>query len=897
MAMGTASTQSIIDALESDPRQGLTSRIAAERLVRDGRNELESAPPVPRWVRFIAQFESVMVALLVGAALLSGFLGDWIDTIAILAIVLINAAIGFFQEERAVHAIHALKQLSAPQAKVKRDGRLIAIPASDVVVGDVVLMEAGDRVPADARLIDAYTLQTLESSLTGESTPVTKHADAELPDDTPIAERANSLFLGTTVTSGKGTAVVTAVGMNTEIGRIAKLLEETQQEPTPLQKRLAQLGQVLVLGCLALVGIIFVLEWLRGGKLAEVFLTSVSLAVAAIPEGLPAVVTVTLAIGLQRMAKRHAIIRKLPSVETLGCVTVICSDKTGTLTRNEMTVRQLWIPDQSWVVDGEGFGPTGEIRPLESTNNAELQDSKEFPAPLLRMLSYADQCNNSQWRCDPADQRIEVVGDPTEIALKVVASKAAVGNLWPEEALLFENPFDSDRKRMSQILRDPSEGLLMIVKGAPEAVLAGASKILINDQIVPMNDRYFQTISQRNALMASEALRVLAIGYRRIEEEGDPWNREEDLVFIGLIGMIDPPRQAVFEAVARCHQAGIRPVMITGDHPQTALAIARTVGIANEQDSVLLGSAIEAMSDEELTKQVVQCPVVARVSAQHKLRVVNAWKRNGHVVAMTGDGVNDAPAVKAADIGIVMGITGTDVAKDAADMILTDDNFASIVNAVEEGRGIYENIQKFLHFLLACNSSEVLFMFFASILGLPSPLLAIQILWINLVTDGLPALALASEPLGKNLMQRTPRPINEPILSWKRAREIIVHGVLMASVCLVGFVWIYFQDRTKLEEARAVAFCILTMTQIFYSMACRDFDRVMPALGFFSNQLLVVAAIGSLVIQLVVMLIPWTSNLLGLSAMPWSDLPVVILLSLIPVTLVEIRKLLFNVPR
>ncbi|MBM3963918.1 MAG: cation-translocating P-type ATPase [Planctomycetes bacterium] len=895
--MGTTSTQSIIDALGSDPRQGLASRTAAERLVRDGRNEFESAPPVPRWIRFIAQFKSVMVTLLVGAALLSGFLGDWIDTIAILAIVLINAASGFFQEERAVHAIHALKQLSAPQAKAKREGRLISIPASEVVVGDVVLMEAGDRVPADARLIDAYTLQTLESSLTGESTPVTKHADAELPDDTPIAERANSLFLRTTVTSGKGTAVVTAVGMNTEIGRIAKLLEETQQESTPLQKRLAQLGQVLVLGCLAIVGVIFVLEWLRGGKLAEVFLTSVSLAVAAIPEGLPAVVTVTLAIGLQRMAKRNAIIRKLPSVETLGCVTVICSDKTGTPTRNEMTVRQLWIPDQSWVVDGEGFGPVGEIRPLEGLSNAELQGSKEFPGPLLRMLSYADQCNNSQWRIDPSDQRIEVVGDPTEIALKVVASKASVSNLWPEESLLYENPFDSDRKRMSQILRDPSEGSLMIVKGAPEAVLAGSSKILIDDQIAPMNDRYFQMISQRNARMASEALRALAIGYRRIEEEGDPCYREEDLVFIGLIGMIDPPRQTVFEAVARCHQAGIRPVMITGDHPQTALAIARTVGIANERDSVLLGAAIETMSDEELIQQVRACPVVARVSAQHKLRVVDAWKRNGHVVAMTGDGVNDAPVVKAADIGIVMGITGTDVAKDAADMILTDDNFASIVNAVEEGRGIYVNIQKFLHFLLACNSSEVLFMFFASILGLPSPLLAIQILWINLVTDGLLALALASEPLGKNLMQRPLRPIGEPILSWRRGREIVVQGVIMASVCLLGFGRIYIQDNTKLEEARAVAFCILTMTQIFYSMACRDFDRVMPALGFFSNQLLVVAAMGSLIIQLVVMLIPWTSNLLGLSAMPWSDLPMVILLSLIPVTLVEIRKLLFTVPR
>jgi P-type Ca2+ transporter type 2C len=925
------SAQHVLQSIGTDSKTGLTARAAADRLVRDGRNELQSAPPMPWWVRFLAQFESLMVGLLVGAAILSGFLGDWVDTVAILAIVLINALLGFFQEERAVHAIHALRSLSAPQAKVKRDENWSAIPASEVVVGDLVLVEAGDRVPADARLIEAYNLQCQEASLTGESTPVHKRADAELAADTPLAERVNTIFLGTAISAGKGIAVVTGTGMQTEIGHIAQLLEETRQEPTPLQKRLTQLGQVLVIVCLLLVAIIFVLQWLRGGVLAEVFLTSISLAVAAIPEGLPAVVTVTLAIGLQRMAKRHALIRKLPSVETLGCVTVICSDKTGTLTRNEMTVRQLWIHDSSWHVDGEGYSPLGSIRPSAPAtvdphpiqpptshaplNNRAIEpeatsvlrssiddDAVPLPDGLLKMLSYADQCNNAQWRFAQESNTITTVGDPTEVALRVVAHKANVSDLWPEESLLHENPFDSDRKRMSQVVQDPNEGLLMIVKGAPEAVLAASTSIWVHGQSLPLDDAFRQTISHRNASMASSAMRVLGLAFRSVSsplKEGSlgsgslhqDWTREEGLTFLGLIGMIDSPRHAVFEAVSRCRSAGIRPIMITGDHPQTALAIAKTIGIAAENDSVLLGASIEEMNDEELTEHVPKCSVVARVTAQHKLRVVNAWKRNGHVVAMTGDGVNDAPAVKAADIGIVMGITGTDVAKDAADMVLTDDNFVSIVNAVEEGRGIYENIQKFLHFLLACNSSEVLFMFLASVIGWPSPLLAIQILWINLVTDGLPALALASEPLGNNLMQRPPRPVNEPILTWRRGRDIVVHGLLMAVVCLIGFAWIYRGNPENLDEARAVAFSIMTLAQIFYSMACRDLHRIMPSLGFFSNKMLVAAAIGSLLVQLIVMLIPWTAEVLGLSAMPWSDWPMVLGLSLIPVSLVEIHKL------
>ena len=880
----------LVNSLGSDVKNGLSHEEAERRLAANGPNALQAGSRSPWWMRFASQFFSLMIGLLVAAAILSGFLGDWVDAVAILAIVAINAFLGFFQEERAEKAMEALSRLSAPQAKVKRAGEIVAVGAERLVVGDIILLEAGDRVPADARIIDEFGLHTQESSLTGESNPIAKQADIELLPNTSLAERTNCLFAGTSVVSGKATALVVTTGMDTEIGGIARLLQATVNEQTPLQRRLTELGKVLVGICLSLVSVIFVLQWLRGGEFVEVFLTSVSLAVAAIPEGLPAVVTVTLAIGLQRMAKRNAIIRKLPSVETLGCVTVICSDKTGTLTRNEMMVRQIWVSDQSWSVDGQGYAPSGDIRPIGQPKPTALPTA--LPTAVLELLRLGDTCNNSQWRFDSETNTAVTVGDPTEIALKVAAAKAGATSRWSLEDLIHENPFESDRKRMSQVYRKATGEYVMIVKGASEEVLAISNHLLIGDTVSPMNDAMKRRILQCNSEMASQALRVLAIAFRPAGDDVNDWRMESGLTFVGLVGMIDPPRLEAMDAVNRCRNAGIRPVMITGDHPLTALAIAKAIGIADSDGTVLLGASIDQMSDSELVAQVPNCSVVARVTAHHKLRVVNAWKSNGNIVAMTGDGVNDAPAVKAADIGVVMGITGTDVAKEAADMVLTDDNFVSIVNAVEEGRGIYENIRKFLHFLLACNSSEVLFMFTASMIGWPSPLLAIQILWINLITDGLPALALASEPLGKGLMERPPRSVDEPILSWKSGRLILAHGVLMASVTLVGFWWSYQGSAEKLDEARAVAFCILTLTQIFYSMACRDFDRIMPRLGVFSNPFLVLAMIGSLVVQLVAIACPWSASILGLHAMPWSDLPFILFLSLIPVTLVELRKML-----
>ncbi len=876
--------------LSSDCNVGLSHKAVEERLARDGANVLLIAKAIPWWKRLAEQFQNLMIGLLVAAAVLAGILGDWFDSAAILAIVVMNAILGFVQEQRAERAMGALKRLSAPQAKVRREGSIALIPAEQLVVGDIILLESGDRSPADARIVAEFGLQTLESSLTGESTAISKRADIVLPTGTPLADRANCVFAGTIVAAGKATAIVFATGMNTEIGAIARLMQQTHEEETPLQRRLAELSRTLVKVCLALVAVIFLLQWLRGGNLSEVLLTSVSLAVAAIPEGLPAVVTVSLAIGMQRMAKRSALIRTLPSVETLGCVTVICTDKTGTLTQNKMTVRNLWVFDRSWQVDGEGYSPEGSIRPLNASNDSSAVD--ENRDTLARLLLYADRCNNSQWSAEDAVETTATMGDPTEIALKVVAAKA--DNTLSSRTLdgmLHENPFDSDRKRMSQVYRDESGALLLIVKGAPEQVLAVSSNYLQDSGVMPILDVQRKTILERNSQLASMALRVLAVAFRPVSDELSDWQSEANLTFVGLIGMLDPPRREAKEAVQRCRDAGIRPVMITGDHPETAIAIATEVGIAESGAKVMIGSTIESRTEQELALQIQDYSVFARVTAEHKLRVVNALKSQGQVVAMTGDGVNDAPAVKVADIGVVMGITGTDVTKEAADMVLTDDNFVSIVNAVEEGRGVYENIRKFLQFLLACNSSEVIFMFAASLLGWPSPLLAIQILWINLVTDGIPALALASEPLGKDLMKRPPRPVDEPILNWASGLAMLMHGLLMASVTLIGFAWSYQGQQKNLEEARAVAFCILTLSQIFYSMACRDFVRIMPSVGLFSNPFLVYAVLGSVAIQLAAIACPWSAEILGLSAMPWSDLPMILLLSLLPVTVVEIKKM------
>lgn len=861
-----------------------------------GANRLIEATPTPVWKKLVDQFRDVVIWILIIAAIIAGLLGEWVDATAILTIVLLNGALGFFQEERASRALAALRAMSAPMAKVLRNGTLKSIPARELVPGDIIQLEAGDNVPADARLIESYNVSAHEASLTGESDAVEKNASVKLARKTPLGDRINSVFLGTIVISGKAMAVVTATGMQTELGRIAGMLETEPEEPTPLQKQLAEFGRVLAFICLFLVGIIFTLQYLRGGKLLESFLVSVSLAVAAVPEGLPAVVTIALALGLQRMVKRNALMRKLPVVETLGSVTVICSDKTGTLTRNEMTVREIVTGGSHWHVSGSGYEPKGSIS-LQGNIDSNTDAFVALDSDLHQLLRIAAICNNAQVVPDRQSGKWQVVGDPTEGALIVAARKAGGKGKSARQRVLFEIPFDSERKVMSVVVdgtskeTEPSSGTVLLSKGAPEVMLDKCDFERRMGNVVPLTLERKQEIQSENSEMASGAMRVLAFAYRDDPEKVEGSYQESGLVFAGLVGMIDPPRDEVRLAVESCRDAGIRPVMITGDHPATALAIGRELKIASPDCLAVTGLELDQFDDDRLHDEVERIAVYARVSAAHKLRVVRALKARNQVVAMTGDGVNDAPAVKAADVGIAMGITGTDVTKEAADMVLTDDNFSSIVSAVREGRGIFDNIQKFIHYLLSCNAGEVMLMFISAAMGMPLPLIAIQILWINLVTDGLPALALAMEPPEPDIMRRKPRHVGDPVISWKRGALILYHGALIAIAALIGFRWIYSNQMENLEVARSAAFAIVAFSQLAFALVCRSQKLILPQLGLSSNYWLFVAFIASGVLQLGVMMLPGLQEVFGVVAIPSSWWPLIVFLAILPATTIELSKL------
>ena len=899
--------------LAADLTQGLSVQEVVQRRGRYGWNVLAEAPPVPIWKRLLGQFQDLVIWILIVAAIIAGAMGEWADTAAILAIVLVNGIIGFLQEEKAGRALAALQRLSSPMAKVVREGVLQSVPARELVPGDRIELEAGDNIPADARLLTAFSVRVQEAALTGESVPVDKDANCLLNDNAPLGDRRNMVYMGTVTAAGKASAMVVATGMDTELGHIAGLLERSEPQPTPLQRRLAELGRVLVVVCLVIVAFIFVLQLARGGNLLETLLTSVSLAVAAVPEGLPAVVTLTLALGLQRMVKRNALVRKLPSVETLGSVTVICSDKTGTLTRNEMTVREIVTGGERFQVTGAGYAPHGQFLKWEGEAPAEPQGAvtaenngsagaspSRFAAinprdevDLIRALTTAARCNNATVspRGDGADSW-QVIGDPTEGALIVAALKAGIEAHDRAHHVLYEIPFDSERKAMSVVVRGATGTPVMHTKGAPEMILAKCTAELRNGRAEPLTKARRDLIINHNSEMASRALRVLALAYREHPETHGNDYDESKLIFAGLVGMIDPPREEAKAAVEKCRAAGIRPVMITGDHPATALAIARELHIAAADGRVVTGQQLNDLSDAELTVQVDQISVYARVSAEHKLRVVNAWKQRGQIVAMTGDGVNDAPAVKAADIGIAMGVTGTDVTKEASDMVLTDDNFASIVNAVEEGRGIFDNIQKFVHYLLSCNAGEVLLMFFAALIGWPVPLAAIQILWINLVTDGLPALALGMEPPERDIMTRQPRPPHEAVITRERGLLILFHGTLVATVAALGFWIIYQGDEAHLARARTVTFCITAFAQLFFAIGCRSQRYTMPELGLFSNPHLLGAIVISGLLQLCVVTLPFAQPVFEVTTHPAWEWLLVFLLALTPVTIIEVGKLL-----
>jgi len=880
--------KSVLQSLASNEDTGLSSSQVTAAREKFGTNELATIAPESVWKKFLAQFRDLVVWILIVAAIIAGAMGEWTDTTAILAIVFLNALLGFFQEEKAERALAALQSMAAPNAKVIRDGKLASIPARELVPGDVVEIEAGDNVPADLRLLSTFAVRIQEASLTGESVPVEKDAALELSEATPLADRRNMAFMSTVLANGQGRGIVVATGMQTEIGRIATMLQTYEREPTPLQRQLARLGRVLVVVCLVLVGVIFLLGMWHGNSLLEAMLSSVSLAVAAVPEGLPAVVTTSLALGLQRMVKRNALVRKLPSVETLGCVSVICSDKTGTLTRNEMMVRELDVGGVRYRVSGSGYAPHGEFCTRESDAEQAVDLSKNSDTAIaFRVAAY---CHHAQVQPGENEGDWIVIGDPTEGALIVLAMKGGLMRHEHKPPVLQELPFDSERKAMSVLLGNGADRRIQYTKGAPEGILAKCVSERRDNHVVALTDARRDQIVKANNEMASRALRVLAFAYR--DDDGTvPKIDEGSLTFAGLVGMIDPPREEVKLAVVRCREAGIRPVMITGDHPATAQAIARELGIATASDRAVTGQDLDAMSDDELLASVEHIAVYARVAPEHKLRVVRAWKSRGEIVAMTGDGVNDAPAVKAADIGIAMGITGTDVTREASAMVLMDDNFASIVSAVEEGRAIYDNIQKFLMFLLSCNAGELMLMLMASLLGWPTPLLPVQLLWMNLVTDGLPALALAMEPPERDIMSRKPRAARNSILSWQLGWIVLFQGAVLAGVALAAFAVSLGPNRDQVAEARTMAFAIMVYGQLFLSLAARSRTWTFWQLGPSTNLYVFGAVAISSLLQFGVMELPFAQPIFSTNSNSWQEWLVLISLAVTPVTVVELSKL------
>ncbi len=794
----------LITELKTDENGGLTGREAAKRLARGGSNVLITAPPVSPWLIFISQFQDFMVLVLLGTVVVSLFLGEFLDATAILAIVFLNSILGFVQEYRAERSLDALRKLTAPHSRVLRDGHKTLIDAADVVPGDIIYLEPGDRVPADARLLESQLLAVDESNLTGESLPVTKDELWRGSSGHSLGDRKNVVFKSTLVSRGYGKAVVAATGMDTEIGEIAHLLQEKPETATPLQRRLNQLGKIIVGACLAIVAVVFAAGVKQGFPIYKMFMVGVTLAVAAIPEGLPAVVTIALSVGVQKMSKRRAIIRQLPAVETLGCATVICADKTGTLTLNQMEVQEVWT--------GEGHYSLhdGNKLPLAKRSEDGLFYTGLISALCTRAESYG---------------RDEIIGDPTEVALLRFAEQGGLDQsglkkVYPELASL---PFDSDRKRMSTIIKAEGE-YLSLVKGAPDVILQRCTHMRVKSGIVSLDHarrRAAQTVLEN---MAEQALRVLATAYKPLGKKipgDDHWER--GLILTGLVGMLDPPRPEVPSAVRAAARGGISTIMVTGDHKQTAAAIARRIGLfSNARHQVLTGSEWEALSAKEQAKQIERTAVFARVAPAHKLSIVRALQKNGEIVAMTGDGVNDAPAVREADIGISMGIQGTDVTREASDMVLVDDNYETIIGAVREGRAIYENIRKFIRYLLGCNVGEVLTMLLATLLGLPLPLVPMQILWMNLVTDGLPAIALGLDDADGDLLLQAPRDPKEGVFARGLLVRILFSGVTISLTALAAFALYLWRYPAEVDRARTLAFTVLVMAQLVFAFQCRS---------------------------------------------------------------------------
>jgi P-type Ca2+ transporter type 2C len=839
------------EALNTDLSIGLSESDTKKRINQYGYNELDEGEKQSALIVFFSQFKDFMVLVLLAATLISGLLGEYIDAIAIIAIVIINGFLGFFQERKAEKSLDALKELSAPQVTALRDGKWKKISSKEVVPGDVLKFTSGDRIGADLRLIESKSLEIEESALTGESLPVQKHTDPLNAANLGLGDLENMAFMGTMVTRGSGVGVVCATGMKTAMGQIADLLQSAETMETPLQRRLEQLGKILITVALILTLIVVMVGVMQGNELYTMFLAGVSLAVAAIPEGLPAIVTVALSLGVQRMIKQNAIVRKLPAVETLGCASVICSDKTGTMTQNKMTVTHAWSGGQHWTIDGTGYEPRGSFYSGERLCKPENEKS------LQQLLMFGLLCNHAEVMQKNNEYLID--GDPTEGAMVVAAMKAGYERqkLLAQFEIIHEFPFDSARKMMSIVVKDPSGKQFIVTKGAPDVLIGVCESVLWDNRTQYLTPTTKQEIQSTINELASKALRTIAVGFKQIPANSTLLHEkdaEKDLTLIGLQGMIDPPRPEVKLAVKECRDAGIKTVMITGDHVITAKAIAMQLGIMTHNSKVIDGNALAEMSVDQLEDVVDDVSVFARVSPEHKLKIVKALQNRGHIVAMTGDGVNDAPAIKAADIGVAMGITGTDVAKEASSLVLLDDNFATIKAAIKEGRNIYENIRKFVRYLLASNVGEILVMLFAMLLALPLPLVPIQILWVNLVTDGLPAMALGLDRPEEDVMKRKPRSPKEGVFSRGLGWKVISRGFLIGLVTLIAFMTTYRQP-DNLAYAQTVAFATLVLAQLIHVFDCRS-EKSVFSRNPFGNKYLVWAVLSSLLLMLVVIYYP-----------------------------------------
>ncbi|WP_414564577.1 MULTISPECIES: cation-translocating P-type ATPase [unclassified Anabaena] len=932
-----------LNLLDSNADGGLTSPEVQQRVQKYGPNELEENEGRSAWEILLDQFKNIMLLMLIAVAFISGFL-DFIawqagefklgevpfkDTIAILAIVILNGVLGYVQEARAEKALAALKKLSSPLVRVLRNGKLMEIAGKELVPGDVMLLEAGMQIAADGRLIEQSNLQVRESALTGEAASVNKQASLLLPEETSLGDRLNLVFQGTEVVQGRAKVLVTNTGMQTELGRIATMLQSVENEPTPLQQRMTQLGNVLVTGSLVLVAFVVVggIIQARGfSNLRDLLEISLSMAVAVVPEGLPAVITVTLALGTQRMVRHHALIRKLPAVETLGSVTTICSDKTGTLTQNKMVVQSVYANNNAFRVTGEGYAPTGDFQLNSQTISVE-----DYPA-ISALLVACAVCNDSVLQKEKGEWAI--LGDPTEGALVTLAGKAGIEkDQWHSKLpRIGEFPFSSERKRMSVICQveevttgeasltavDPiiasclqsdslsgaSTPYLMFTKGSPELTLARCTQIHLGDHSDPLTDAQRQKILAENDQMASKGLRVLGFAYKPLEEippEGSDETSETNLVWLGLVGMLDAPRPEVRAAVQECREAGIRPIMITGDHQLTAQAIAFDLGIAQEGDRVLTGQELQRMSTQELEQNVDLVSIYARVAPEHKLRIVQALQRRGRFVAMTGDGVNDAPALKQADIGIAMGITGTDVSKEASDMVLLDDNFATIVAATKEGRVVYTNIRRFIKYILGSNIGEVLTIASAPLLGLGGvPLTPLQILWMNLVTDGLPALALAVEPPEPDVMKRPPFNPRESIFARGLGSYMIRIGIIFAVISILLMLWAYNHVQLVTgpgldpQRWKTMVFTSLCVAQMGHAIAIRSNNRLTIEMNPFSNPFVLGAVIVTTLLQLMLIYVPPLRAFFGLQWLPLNELAICFGFSSLMFVWVELEKLFFR---